>query len=249
VIKGHHWGVIQFSGGIDSLVVAHLLREHRDELIVVFTDTGDMYPHSLAYAQLICDAWGYKIMVARGDALAWGERHGLASHVVPSWASCGDVMPGTKSTLQPYYKCCWDNFWGPMRRLCEEIKTPLIIRGYKLWDIGGDSNYHHTSDLKPVVDCVIDGVEYYNPLLNWSDEDVWGYIKRHNLPIQPQYEMGCRTSLECMECTGWLEPTRLDFTREFYPVKFERLKEKMRAIDVKVQQAISEHNEYMSRLI
>lgn len=43
------------------------------------------------------------------------------------------------------------------------------------------------------------------PIVDWSDEDVWGYIKRHNLPINPEYEkknrVGCvicpKTNLSC----------------------------------------------------
>lgn len=36
------------------------------------------------------------------------------------------------------------------------------------------------------------------PIVDWSDEDVWSYIKSHNLPINPEYEHSKRVG--CMVC-------------------------------------------------
>lgn len=36
------------------------------------------------------------------------------------------------------------------------------------------------------------------PIVDWSDEDVWGYIRRHNLPINPAYKTARRVG--CIIC-------------------------------------------------
>lgn len=48
------------------------------------------------------------------------------------------------------------------------------------------------------TNCVASGAPseiQLKPIVDWSDEDVWNYIKRHNLPINPEYKtyrrVGC----------------------------------------------------------
>lgn len=37
------------------------------------------------------------------------------------------------------------------------------------------------------------------PIVDWSDEDVWNYIRKYNLPINPEYKNG-RKRVGCMVC-------------------------------------------------
>lgn len=39
-----------------------------------------------------------------------------------------------------------------------------------------------------------------NPLIDWSEEDVWAYIKTHNIPYNSLYDKGYR-SIGCVPCT------------------------------------------------
>ena len=40
-----------------------------------------------------------------------------------------------------------------------------------------------------------------NPLLNWTHEEVWNYIKKHNLPYNPLHDRGY-PSIGCKQCTS-----------------------------------------------
>ena len=40
-----------------------------------------------------------------------------------------------------------------------------------------------------------------NPLINWSHEDVWGYIKKHNLPYNILHDRNY-PSIGCKPCTS-----------------------------------------------
>jgi phosphoadenosine phosphosulfate reductase len=39
-----------------------------------------------------------------------------------------------------------------------------------------------------------------NPIAFWSDEELFGYIKKHNLPLNPLYKQGFK-SIGCKPCT------------------------------------------------
>src|SRR5947209_8724976 len=40
-----------------------------------------------------------------------------------------------------------------------------------------------------------------NPLADWSERDVWGYISRHDIPYNPLHDRGYST-IGCMPCTS-----------------------------------------------
>lgn len=44
-----------------------------------------------------------------------------------------------------------------------------------------------------------------NPLLNWSEEDVWAYIKKHNVPYNTLHDNGY-PSIGCAPCTRAITP-------------------------------------------
>lgn len=44
------------------------------------------------------------------------------------------------------------------------------------------------------------GVLKLNPLVDWSEEEVWAYVARHELPYHPLYDQGYR-SIGCAPCT------------------------------------------------
>ena len=52
-----------------------------------------------------------------------------------------------------------------------------------------------------------------HPLLSWNEVDIWEYIKRENLPVNPLYFSGARwkgkrfRSLGCETCTSPVEPS------------------------------------------
>lgn len=44
------------------------------------------------------------------------------------------------------------------------------------------------------------GIAKYNPIFDWSEEEVWAYIRRHGVPYNPLYEQGY-PSIGCEPCT------------------------------------------------
>jgi phosphoadenosine phosphosulfate reductase len=61
---------------------------------------------------------------------------------------------------------------------------------------------------KPVIDeyftagCQSVGTQseiQLKPIVEWSDKEVWDYIRRYKLPVNPEYKLGCKR-VGCMVC-------------------------------------------------
>jgi 3'-phosphoadenosine 5'-phosphosulfate sulfotransferase (PAPS reductase)/FAD synthetase len=66
------------------------------------------------------------------------------------------------------------------------------------------------------------------PLLDWSDEDVWAYIDKHDIPLAKTF-MGRQTDRrDCYVCFGHcISAGRIDYLRQEYPDLYSKLFEEM----------------------
>ena len=46
----------------------------------------------------------------------------------------------------------------------------------------------------------VHGLKKFNPLADWSDGDVWGYIRQFDVPTNPLHDQGY-PSIGCAPCT------------------------------------------------
>ncbi|HET9552657.1 MAG TPA: phosphoadenylyl-sulfate reductase, partial [Anaeromyxobacteraceae bacterium] len=49
------------------------------------------------------------------------------------------------------------------------------------------------------------GLPKFNPLADWSDDDVWNYLRAHNVPTNPLHARGY-PSIGCAPCTSPVRP-------------------------------------------
>jgi phosphoadenosine phosphosulfate reductase len=93
-----------------------------------------------------------------------------------------------------------------LRRLCCEIRKsrPLAraLSGYDAWITGVRRQQAATRAATAVVapDREHEGLSKIAPLASWSKDQVWDYIREHDLPHHPLYERGY-TSIGCEPCT------------------------------------------------
>jgi phosphoadenosine phosphosulfate reductase len=89
-------------------------------------------------------------------------------------------------------KCCHLLKTVPMQKKIKEMGLKAIIVGIR-WDEQkareNEEFFSERGDHHRV-----------HPLLHWSEEDVWRYIRERNIPVNPLYEKGYR-SLGCEPCT------------------------------------------------
>jgi len=64
-------------------------------------------------------------------------------------------------------------------------------------------------------------VKVYAPILTWSDEEVWTYIRANNLPVSPAYQ-ALHISGDCL-CGAFGSDEELAMLRAFYPQEYQRI--------------------------
>ncbi len=95
------------------------------------------------------------------------------------------------------------------RKICCQVRKiePLkkVLHGKKFW-ITGLRNEQSSTRLKNKLFEYddINNLIKINPLINWSEKDVWDYIKEKNIPYNPLHDKGFK-SIGCQPCTRAIE--------------------------------------------
>lgn len=195
-IDNHEKAALQFSGGKDSLACLMMLRPYWDRLIVAWGNAGDSYPETLDIIASV-RALGVNVTEVHGDAPVWIAMHGWPVDLLPVGNTFyGRVIDGAldRQLMQGYTVCCQANRWGPMHQAMRDMGVTLIIRGQRNSEAMKSSlrSGHKES-----------GFEYWFPIEDWSEDDVFSYL-RENGVAAPAYYEHTTTSLDCMHCTGWM---------------------------------------------
>ena len=97
-----------------------------------------------------------------------------------------------------------------MRKECCRIRKvePLkrALAGNKAWITGQRRAQSTTrSELAVQEDDTAHGLQKFNPLADWSEDDVWHYLRSHQVPYNPLHEQGY-PSIGCEPCTRAIQP-------------------------------------------
>lgn len=108
-------------------------------------------------------------------------------------------------TLEEQAETYGDNLWYKDPDLCCQIRkvVPLqeILKKYDAWITGirRDQAPSRANAKKIEWDTKFNMIKL-NPIASWSSEDVWNYIKTHDLPYNPLHDKGY-PSIGCAVCT------------------------------------------------
>lgn len=230
-LEEHGKALLQFSGGKDSLAVLHMCRPWADRITVVFGDTGDMFPHVVEFVRTTCASWGFPLEIVKPEVLAdeYIAQCGLPVDVLPVWShrEAANYLPEDRKPLvflQTSFECCSTLLWKPVQDFVLSRDETLVLRGSK----GTDK---HVSAPDGTVELC---TEYVSPLWEWTDGEVFKYLRDNNVELPLQYNHGCIHSLDCAKCTAWgdtnSERQRVEFTRGFYPRIYESLRDRIIAV-------------------
>lgn len=223
----HHTAVLQFSGGKDSLACLYLLQPFWDRVTVMWCNTGDTFPETRQQMQAIAATVPHFVEV-RSDAKAQIEQCGWPVDILPVTRSVvGRAIDGhSMQMMQAYTACCGQNIWRPLDAAVRDMGATLIVRGQRT-----------SEKMKSPIrsGAVYDGIEYWFPIEDWSEEDVFSYLRREKIPVPANYDH-TGTSLDCMHCTAWENETdrTIRWMRDAHPAEhaevFRRLLEIRRAV-------------------
>lgn len=99
-----------------------------------------------------------------------------------------------------------DKLWNKNPDLCCHLRKVLPLKTYlagkRVWVTGVRRDQADSRKNTKVFEWDrINHVIKVNPLASWNADDVWAYIRRHNLPYNPLHDHGY-PSIGCQPCTN-----------------------------------------------
>jgi phosphoadenosine phosphosulfate reductase len=167
------------SFGADSVVLLHMISDIDKATPVVFVDSGQHFPETLAYR----------------DRLV--ERLGLANIQIaaPREATLAREDPEKFLFASDPDRCCDIRKVAPLAEALE---------GYDAWITGRKGFQTADRGRLPLFEAEGERVKI-NPLVGWSAGDLLAYIKQHDLPPHPLVAKGF-PSIGCLPCTSRVLP-------------------------------------------
>ena len=167
------------SFGADAAALLHMASRIDRHVPVIFVDTGQHFPETIAYRDELCARLGLtNVILAEPDA-------------------------GTIAEEDPEKFL----FASDPDRCCEIRKVrPLAeaIAGYDAWITGRKGFQSAQRATLPLFEAEGDRVKV-NPLVGWSAGDVLAYIAEAGLPRHPLVAKGF-PSIGCLPCTSAVRP-------------------------------------------
>lgn len=165
-LPGQH--MVSSSFGAQSAVMLHLVTRQQPDIPVVLIDTGYLFPETYQFVDELREKLALNLKVF-GPSLsgAWQEaRHGKR------WEQ---GLTG----LEDYNQ---DNKVAPMQRAIDELRVGTWFSGLRRNQSIGREN-------TPFVENSGDRFKVY-PIADWSDKDVYDYLKKNDLPYHPLWDKG-----------------------------------------------------------
>jgi phosphoadenosine phosphosulfate reductase len=169
----------------EDMVLTDLILEAGLPIGIFSLDTGRLHPETLAVLDAVEAKYGYDIALYRPDAAAV------------------DAYVAQKG-LDAFYDSV------DLRRECCAIRKvePLgrALAGKRAWITGQRRAQSATRfDLAVQEDDLAHGMVKFNPLADWSEQDVWDYLRAHGVPYNVLHDQGY-PSIGCAPCTRAIQP-------------------------------------------
>jgi phosphoadenosine phosphosulfate reductase len=163
----------------DMVITDRILRLGLD--IEVFTlDTGRLHADTLNLVGAIRERYGYAVRVLRPDAAAVAEY--VTAFGRDAFYESADLRK----------RCCAIRKVAPLGRALE---------GKRSWITGQRRSQAATRGTLPLQENdAAHGLTKFNPLADWSEDEVWACIRAHDVPYNRLYDQGYR-SIGCAPCT------------------------------------------------
>lgn len=195
---GHGTHALTTSFGAQSAVALHLLSSRNPGIPVILVDTGYLFPETYRFADELTERLKLNLRVYRPVlSRAWMEaRHGRL------WEQ-GLVGIEQYNDLRKV---------EPLRRALDELQVGT-------WFTGLRRSQSESRRNTPILEAR-NGRWKINPIADWSDRDVWNYLKQHDLPYHPLWHEGY-VSIGDFHTTRRWEPGMRDEDTRFFGLKRE----------------------------
>lgn len=169
----------------EDMVLTDLILRSGLPIGIFSLDTGRLHQETLAVLDAVKESYGHDIAVFRPDPAA-----------VDAYVSA--------KGLNAFYDSV------ELRRECCNIRKvePLgrALAGKRAWITGQRRSQSATrATLEVQEDDPAHGMVKFNPLADWSEQDVWDYIRANKVPYNALHDRGY-PSIGCEPCTRAIQP-------------------------------------------
>jgi len=171
--------------GAEDMVLTDLIARHRLDIEIFSLDTGRLPQPTYDLMQEVGKRYDVKLKVYFPESAA------VEKYVAQYGAN------GFYDSVEARKACCFARKVEPLRR---------ALQGKKAWVTGLRRDQAVTRGSLEVSSFDADfGLQKFNPLLEWSNKDVWAYIRQNNVPYNKLHDQ-FYPSIGCAPCTRSITP-------------------------------------------
>ncbi len=186
------------SFGKDSEVVLHLCLKEYPDMPVVFCNTGIEFPDTLAFRDRLVVEWNLNYHEAH-PKIRFGtlvNKYGLPHVRLAVDPNNGRVMKGGHVP-----KCCIYLKDKPAAEMYKALDIKCVFTG-----ITAEESRNRFMLLRRCGDYYFsksDGLTKGHPIIEWTEAEVWDYIRSKGLPYNAHYDKFPGHRVGCAPCTAY----------------------------------------------
>ncbi|WP_151634390.1 phosphoadenylyl-sulfate reductase [Noviherbaspirillum aerium] len=169
----------------EDMVLADLILKAKLPIGIFTLETGRLHKETLAMVDRIRETYGHEVKLYKPEPAAidaYVRQNGLNAFY---------------DSVDMRKECCRIRKVEPLNR---------ALAGNKAWITGQRRSQSTTrAELAVQEDDAAHGMTKFNPLADWSEEDVWNYIRANNVPYNALHDKGY-PSIGCEPCTRAIQP-------------------------------------------
>ncbi len=169
----------------EDMVLADLILRNKLPIGIFTLETGRQHQETLGMVDRIRETYGYEVALYKPEPRAvdaYVRDHGLNAFY---------------DSVEMRKECCRIRKVEPLNR---------ALAGNKAWVTGQRRAQSTTrAELAVQEDDAAHGMVKFNPLADWSEEDVWHYLRSNHVPYNPLHDKGY-PSIGCEPCTRAIQP-------------------------------------------
>jgi phosphoadenosine phosphosulfate reductase len=177
--------VLASSLAAEDMVLTDMILRARLPIAIFSLETGRLHQETLGVLERIRERYDYEVKLYRPEAEAvdaYVRQNGLNAFY---------------DSVELRKECCRIRKVEPLRR---------ALARNKAWITGQRRGQSSTrAELAVQERDEAHGMEKFNPLADWSEHDVWQYIRINGVPYNPLHDKGY-PSIGCEPCTRAIRP-------------------------------------------
>ena len=169
----------------EDMVLTDLILKAKLPIGIFSLETGRLHAETLAMVDKVRDTYGVEIALFRPQPEA-----------VEAYVAQNGVNAFYDS-VEMRKECCRVRKVEPLGR---------ALAGKQAWITGQRRAQSSTrAELAVQEDDAAHGIQKFNPLADWSEENVWEYLRANNVPYNALHDRGY-PSIGCEPCTRAIQP-------------------------------------------